>query len=131
MKEKLLIIRNMVFYMTILLFFASVGSFRQMFDILFLPLGLPALAVVLLTIRVDEPRMQKVFFLLAGGAGAAMFITCAVFSLMRHFGHTPGGDGGGITVPMLLGCPIVFIIGAVGAIVCLVKGSKAQDNSTP
>ncbi|MBI5395370.1 MAG: hypothetical protein HZA91_08765 [Verrucomicrobia bacterium] len=38
---------------------------------------------------------------------------------------------GGITVPMLLGSPIVFIIGAVGAIVCLIKGSKAKDRSTP
>jgi hypothetical protein len=124
MKEKLVIIRNTVFGLMILCFFVSVGSFSQMCDILFMPLGLPALAVVLLTIWVDEPRIQKVFFLLAGGAGAAMFITCAVFSIMRYFGHTPGGDGGGITVPMLLGCPIVFIIGAVGAIVCLVRSLK-------
>lgn len=127
MKDTLLIIRNTVFYIMIPLFFVSVGSFKQMFDILFLPLGLPGLVVVLLTIWIVEPRMQKVFFLLAGGAGAAMFITCAVFSLMRHFGCTPGGDGGGITVPMLLGSPIVFIIGAVGAIVCLVRGSRAKN----
>jgi hypothetical protein len=60
-----------------------------------------------------------------------LFLTCAGFSLLRWAGHTPGGDGGGPTVGLLLLCPVVFLIGAVGAMVCLIKGRRAAPKTTP
>ena len=86
------------------------------------------LVVLLLTIKLGELGIQKLFFILAGLAGTGSLITLVVFNLLRWSGHTPGGDGGGITVAMLIVvCPILFLIGAVGSIVCLIKGREENQ----
>lgn len=127
-------IRNIAFYVAIVSFFLVLLTLFgvrsiQSSGIPSIPLALAGLVVVLLTLRLKESVMQKCFFILAGGSGAGLAITLIVFDIMRMLGCPPGGDGGGITLPMILICPPLFLIGAVGGIVFLIKGRKTQDAS--
>jgi hypothetical protein len=131
MKTRPLQIRNAAFYVMLPSFFlALLGLFGvsiRSCGIPSMPLALAGLAVVLLTIRLEEGSIQKCFFIVAGASGAGLAITLIVFDIMRMLGCPPGGDGGGITLPMILLCPPLFIIGAVGSIVFLVKDSGANN----
>ena len=126
MNSKLLRIRNVVFYVQCAMFVAMMCIMGPRFFSLCALFGVAGLAVLLLTLKLDEPKLQKLFFILAGGAGTAALVTNGVFHILAWSGHTPGGDGGGITVPMLLiACPIGFLIGAIGVAVCRIRGRIA------
>jgi hypothetical protein len=118
MKTASLRIRNAAFYLQL----ASLVSFFALLPLLdFLKLPRPGfprwvdihlaafsvlgLVVLLLTLKASEARIQKASFLLAGGAG--------------------------ITVPMILLCPPVFFVGAVSAIVCIIRGGKSGKVADP
>ncbi|MBI5822081.1 MAG: hypothetical protein HZA88_24170 [Verrucomicrobia bacterium] len=124
MKDTLLIIRNGALLMQFMGFVGMLTTLNASFDIPCNIFGVSGLVVLLLTIKLGEPRIQKLFFILAGVAGAGSLIALNGFKLLAWFGHTPGGDGGGITVPMLILCPVLFLIGSIGAIVCLVRSLK-------
>jgi hypothetical protein len=127
MKETLPAIRGVVFGLTILLFLAMFASMGPRFFPACALFGAAGLVILVLTFMISEPKIQKLFFFLAGGAGTAALITLTVFQIMAWSGHPPGGDGGGITVPMLIIiCPITFLIGTVGAIVCLIWNNRSK-----
>jgi hypothetical protein len=131
-------IRNAAFYAQLVAYAALLAfffgflrlpgiSYGRSFDIFSTAFGVLGLPVLLLTFKVKESRLQKAFFLLAGAAGTGVVVTLAVFALLSWAGHTPGGDGGGLTVPMLLGCPMAFLVGAVGALACLARGVRGGE----
>ena len=108
------------------IFFTSVGLLDYIWSIM----GVLGLVVVLLTIRLHETLARRIFFILTGVAGIGFLVTIGVFSLMSLCGHKPGGDGGGITVAMLIIIlPAMFLIGAIGSIVLLVKGQGNQGQN--
>lgn len=138
MKEMLPVIRNGAFALAVMLLLAMFSSMGTKFFPACALFGSAGLVVLVLTLMMSEPKLQKLFFILAGGAGTAALTTLTVFQIMVWSGHPPGGDGGGITVPMLLIiCPITFLIGAIGAVSCLLWNSrsrgqpKSDDPSTP
>lgn len=131
-KSKALQIRNIAFYVAIPSFFLGlVLLFGTRSSIkcgaFVVPLALAGLTVVLATFWLKEGWLQKCFFILAGGSGAALAITLIVVDTMSMLGCPPGGDGGGIFLPMILTCPPLFIIGALGGIVFHIKESEAKD----
>jgi hypothetical protein len=89
--------------------------------------GLPGLVVFLVSFWVEERFWHKLVFCLGGGAAGALLITLVVFHVLSLLGRTPGGDGGGITVPMILLCPPLFIIGSVGGIVVLIRSKHRSS----
>lgn len=136
-------IRNAAFYAQLATFVGMIAfflnifrlpglSFTQNYDVLSTVFGALGVPVLWLTFRAKEVVLQKLFFILAGVAGVGVFVTLAVFTLLSWAGHKPGGDGGGITVLMLVVvCPIAFLIGAVGSVVYLIKGAIAEKRNTP
>ncbi len=123
-------IRNAAFYVQLAAFAAQFCLLGPLFDVPCTIFGLAGLIVLVLTLKLAEPTIQKVFFLLAGGAGTAALLTLAGFALLSWSGHTPGGDGGGITVGMLIVvCPALFLIGAVGGMVCRIKGRTSEKKN--
>jgi hypothetical protein len=135
MKSRALQIRNVAFYVTLPSFFlvlvvllgtSSAGGIPS------IPLALAGMAVVLATFWLKESIVHKVFFILAGGSGTALAITLIVADSMSLLGcPSGGGDGGGIFLPMILICPPLFIIGALGGIVFHIKESVDKDMNTP
>lgn len=126
MKSRALQIRNVAFYVTLpSFFFVLVTVFDRAIRSSGIPsvsLALVGLVVMLATFWVKESILHKVFFILAGGSGMALAITLIV-------GPVGGGDGGGIFLPMILICPPLFLIGAVGGIVFHIKESVAKDSN--
>lgn len=123
-------LRNAAFCWQIVGFAAMFFMLGPLFDIPCVIFGAAGSVVLLLTIKLGEPIIQKLFFILAGGAGTGSLITLVVFNLLRWSGHTPRGDGGGITVAMLIvACPILFLIGAAGSIVFFIKGRTAEKRN--
>jgi hypothetical protein len=127
-KSRTLQIRNIAFYVTLPSFFLVLvivfDRTTRSSGIPSIPLALAGLVVVLATFWVKESILHKVFFILAGGSGTALAINLIV-------GPVGGGDGGGIFLPMILICPPLFIIGAVGGIVFHIKGQIAEEKNTP
>ncbi len=123
-------IRNAVFYVQCAMFVAMMCIMGEPFFLLCALFGAAGLGVLVLTFKVGEPILQKVFFLVAGTAGTAALVTAAVFHVLAWSGHTPGGDGGGITVAMLmLVCPALFVLGAIGGSVCRIRGKIAASKN--
>ena len=119
-RESLRGARNVAFGLMGLLFLALLASMGPRFEVPALLFGAAGLTVLILSCLTREPGMQRWLFLLAGGAGAAVMITLVVFRLLAWAGHTPGGDGGGLTVPVLIGGPLVFLASGLGLLVRLI-----------
>lgn len=128
MKSRAVQVRNAAFYVTLPSFFLVLvtvfGRAIRSSGIPSVPLALAGLVVLLATFWVKESILHKVFFILAGSSGTVLAINMIV-------GPLGGGDGGGIFLPMILICPPLFIIGAVGGIVFHIQESVAKDSSTP
>lgn len=127
-QSKTLQIRNIAFYVTLPSFFLVLvilfDRATRSSGVPSVPLALAGLVVVLATFWVKEGIVHKVFFILAGGSGTALAINMIV-------GPLGGGDGGGVFLPMILICPPLFIIGALGGIVFHIKDGVAKDMKTP
>lgn len=129
MKNSLPAIRISAFFLMIFSFFSVFGVSAKSFDIPCMIMGAFGLAVALTTFWIEDSRIQKAFFIIAGGSAAAVLIAFGTFHLLAMCEHTPGGDGGGITVPTVLIGLGLTIIGSIGGVVCLIKGQVAEKKS--
>jgi hypothetical protein len=144
MKTRTELIRNAAFYVTLAVLAAFVmllgpipnglkpqgDTFNRCVDVLSIAFGVSGLVVVLLTIRLKEVRTQKLFFLLAGGAALGFLITLMLHGpidrlALSLFGPQPEDFTEGLVLGVF---PILFIIGALGSIVFLVKGRIAKGS---
>jgi hypothetical protein len=107
------------------------GQVLAALAIAFVVLGL---AVAVLTVRLHEARMTKLFFVLAGASAAAIPI-CAVLHNVVYglfiwwFGDGFWGSAGDEPVFFLLAivvCPALFVFGAVGSMVILAQDSMRR-----
>lgn len=124
MKDNLSIIRNTAFALMVLCFLMVFTAPVKTVDVMCMIVGAFGLVVAIPTFWLDESRIQKAFFIMAGGGAAAMLIAWGAFHLLAMVGHKPGGDGGGMTLPVVLLGGVVSLIGSIGAIVCLVRSLK-------
>jgi len=124
MKDKLVIISNTAFCLMVLCFFMVFSVPVRAVDVMCMIVGAFGLAVAIPTFWLDESKIQKAFFIIAGGGAAAMLIAWGAFHVLALCGHKPGGDGGGMTLPVVLIGGAASIIGSIGAIVCLVRSLK-------
>ena len=140
--------RNVTFFVTVSLFallLAWFGLGRTLFDhawplatftwqmvVLALAVGLvlSGLALVVLTLRLDEARLQKIFFLLAGASAAAIPICVVlhnvVYGLCIWWFGQGFWDGHGTSEPVFLILaiivfPALFVVGAAGSTVLTLK----------
>lgn len=123
-------IRTAVFGLMIVTFISLFFSLGPQFDIPCYILGVEGLILFVLTLLLRERMIQRIFFLLTGAAGAGFLITLGTFKILSLLGHQPGGDGGGPTVALLIIVfPALFLIGAIGSIVCVLRGQKAANGT--
>jgi hypothetical protein len=136
-------IRNIALFALVSIFallFALVGlggrvvrfplSLLVVLAIAFVLLGL---VVVVLTVRLQEARTKKIFFLMAGASAAAMPI-CAllhnvVYALFilwfgEGFWERHGADEPVFFILAIVVFPALFLVGAIGSIVFLAKTSQ-------
>lgn len=119
-------VRNAMFSVQCVFFAAMMGFMGPRFFPLCAAFGAAGVGVLILTLMTRDTMTQKASFLAAGGAGAAALLTVSIFHVLLWSGRPPSGDGGGFTVPMLLiVCPVVFLMGAVGVGLCRIATAIA------
>jgi membrane protease YdiL (CAAX protease family) len=144
-KMKMLKIRNVIFWALIAIFVVLVAAILGLgrlwgpklppsamiyLGIVFLAL---AAALVVLTAKLKEPGIRKLFFILTG-ASAVGIPVCAilhnlVYGLCVKFGWVFWGEGGDEPVFFILALfvfPALFILGALGSIVLLISGKPEK-----
>lgn len=132
-------IRNIVFYLLVAVFAALAANFSMgppWFSIsllvaLALAFILLGLALIGLTLRLDEVRVEKVFFVLTGAAALAIplcvILHNLVYGLLMVWLGEGVGDEAVFFILALFVCPALFLLGAGGSLVFLIKrwlGSK-------
>jgi hypothetical protein len=149
MKVSDLQVRNGIFYVLIVLFAVIVASLGS--PLVSLPFSVLAVVatifcllgvvLVVLAARLKAPRMEKIFFIVAGASAAGMPIFAVLHNVVYGlfiiwFGegfwenHT-GGDEPVLFILAVLVCPALFLIGTVGSIVLLVKARIAKRANVP
>jgi hypothetical protein len=104
--------------------------------VLAIALAVLGLVVVVLTVRLNEFRPKKAFFLLAGASAAAMPI-CAllhnvVYALFilwfgEGFWQRHGEDEPVFFILAIVVCPALFVIGTIGSMACLAKEFQGRS----
>lgn len=133
-------IRNIVFAMLIVIFavlvFLILGQGGKLPFFVIAGLGiifaLLGIVLIVLTVRLKEPKTQKIFFILAGGSAAGIPV-CAilhnvVYALFFH--GKGGGDEAVFFILAIIVCPTLFLLGTIGSIITMIynsqKDTKAQ-----
>jgi hypothetical protein len=140
MKVKALQIRNTIFWALIAIFAVLVAlvlglsrfwgpklPYSTMIYLAIIFFALAA-ALVVLTVKLKEPGIRKLFFILTGASAVSLPI-CAVlhnlvYALCVKFGWVFWGKGGDEAVFFILAifvCPALFVLGAIGSIVLLIS----------
>jgi len=149
-ERKALEVRNVVFYVLVVLFAVIVASIGREFvnvpfsvtAVLAIVFGLLGIVLVVLAARLAGTRIQKTFFILTGASATAMPIFAVLHNLVyglliAWFGegfwerHASGGDEPVFFILAVLVCPALFVIGTVGSIVLFVKAGIARHGDVP
>lgn len=146
MKARSVHIRNATFAVLVAIFAILIMAIYGLIGLPFFVIavaavafGLLGLLLVVLTARLREAKVQKVFFILAGASAAGMPLCAILHNLVYGlfiiwFGKDfwgPGGDEPVFFILALLVCPALFLIGTVGSIVLLIRARIAQRRNAP
>jgi hypothetical protein len=139
MKLKALQVRNAVFFALVAIFAALVAAIRRRgpFGLAVIVLAAAFVVLVIITAKLKEPRIRKLFFIITG-ASAALIPICAILHnlvyglCMMWLGKDFWGAGGDEAVFFILAiivCPALFVLGAIGSIVFLVSAMLRKKES--
>jgi hypothetical protein len=147
MKEISMQIRNVIFFVLVAFFAVLVANVGMGFIklpvsglfILGITSSLLGLVLVVLTARLRETRIQKIFFILTGASAAGILLSAILHNLVYAllifwFGKgfwEPGGDEAFFFILAIFVCPALFVIGSVGSIVLFVKARIAKHKNVP
>jgi hypothetical protein len=141
-------IRNAIFWALVVIFAALVGGVAKKwmfwghrmpdagFAVIAIIFCTLAITLLVLTLKLKEPLMQRIFFLLTGASAAAIPIFAILHNviyglLILLFGKEFWGKGGDEPVFFILAvivCPILFIVGMIGSIVLLISDRFRKNN---
>jgi len=146
METKTLKIRNVIFWALVVFFAALVAGIanRWMFwghrmPLLGFALGFAIIAVVfcalaaalvILTLKLKEPLIQRIFFLLTGASAVGIPICAILHNLVYGlFFHGKDGDEAVFFILAVIVCPALFVLGALGSIVLLISAKSRKKES--
>ncbi len=125
-----------LFALTILCFTLH-RQFVNVAAVLAIIFGLAGIVLVVLTLRLQEPRFHRAFFLVTGISAAGIPISVVLHNLVYAlcilcFGQGFWGNGSDEPFFFLLAIivfPALFVVGAVGSSVLLVRSKVARTSS--
>lgn len=139
-------LRNVTFFVLVAVFallvalFSPAGRFigAPVLVHIVLALGLVLLGMflVVLTLRLSEPRIQKMFFLLTGAAAAAIPVCVILHNVVyglfiwwfdEGFWARHGSDEPVFFIMAIIVCPALFLIGSMGSIVLLIAARAREQ----
>jgi hypothetical protein len=136
METKMIQIRNFFFW-TLLVYFVAVvievpSNHRiHLWGMLVIAVVLFALGAVLtvLTLKLKDPLMQKIFFILTGASAAAIPV-CAILHNVVYglFFAGKDGDEAVFFILAIIVCPLLFAVGMLGSIATLLFARLRKKN---
>ena len=142
MKVKALQIRNVIFWVLIAIFAALVagmanrwrflGHRRPLWGLAVIGITFCGLAAVLvvLTVKLKEPLIRKIFFILTGASAVGIPICVILHNLVYGlFFHGKDGDEAVFFILAVIVCPALFVLGMLGSIVLLISARLRKKES--
>lgn len=134
-------IRNIIFW-ALVVFFAAlvagigmanrwrfVGHKRPLLAIIGITFCGLAAALVVLTVKLKEPLIRKIFFILTGASAVGIPICVILHNLVYGlFFHGKDGDEAVFFILAVLVCPALFVIGMLGSIVLLISARLKKES---
>jgi hypothetical protein len=141
MKTKALQTRNIIFWALVVIFAALVASMgmanrlrfweykRLLLAVIAVVFFALAIALLVLTVKLKEPLIRKIFFILTGASAVGIPICVILHNLVYGlFFHGKDGDEAVFFILAVLVCPALFIIGVLGSIVLLMSARLRKKN---
>jgi lysylphosphatidylglycerol synthetase-like protein (DUF2156 family) len=136
METKALRIRNAIFWVLVVIFAALVASLslvnrlrfweykRLLLAVIAVVFFALAIALLVLTVKLKEPLIRKIFFILTGASAVCIPIFAILHNLVYglFFHGKAGEDEPVFFILAVIVCPILFVIGMLGSIVTLLYG---------
>jgi hypothetical protein len=133
-KTKVIQIRNIIFWAMVAVFAALVASpcladwlkFWEYKRLLLVVIAVVffalAIALLVLTVKLKEPLIRRIFFLLTGVSAAAIPVCVILHNVVyRLFFHGGNRDEPFFFILAIIVCPALFIIGMLGSIVLFIS----------
>lgn len=122
-----------VLFALTVLFFTLGGQLFSVAAVFAIIFGLLGLVLAVLTLRLQEPRLRRVFFLVTGISAAGIPISVVLHNLVYAlcivcFGEKFWGESDEpfFFILAIIVCPALFVIGAVGSTVLLVRSKMTK-----
>jgi hypothetical protein len=142
MKTKALQIRNAIFWALVVIFAALVASpclanwlrfweyKRLLLAVIAVVFFALAIALLVLTVKLKEPLIRRIFFILTGASAAAIPIFAILHNVVYGlFFHGKDGDEAVFFILAVLVCPALFVLGMLGSIVLLISARLRKKES--
>jgi len=142
MKTKALQTRNVIFWVLVVIFAALVASpclanrwrfweyKRLLLAVIAVVFFALAIALLVLTAKLKEPLIRRIFFILTGASAVCIPIFAILHNLVYGlFFHGKDGDEAVFFILAVIVCPALFVLGALGSIVLLVSARLRKKES--
>jgi phosphatidylserine synthase len=134
METKTLRIRNVIFWALVVFFAALVADIgmvnrlrfweykRLLLAVIAVVFFALAIALLVLTVKLKEPLIRRIFFILTGASAVCIPIFVILHNVVYGlFFHGKDGDEAVFFILAVLVCPTLFVIGMLGSIVVLIS----------
>ena len=141
METKALRIRNAVFWALVIIFAALVASVgmvnrlrfwehkRLLLAVIAVVFFALAIALLVLTVKLKEPLIRRIFFLLTGASAVCIPIFVILHNVVYGlFFHGKDGDEAVFFILAVLVCPALFVLGMLGSIVLLISARLKKND---
>jgi hypothetical protein len=141
MKTKALQTRNVIFWALVVFFAALVAGIgmanrwrfweykRLLLAVIAVVFFALAIALLVLTVKLKEPLIQRIFFLLTGTSAVCIPIFAILHNLVYGlFYHGKAGDDEAVFfILAAIVCPALFVVGMLGSIVILISARLKKN----
>jgi len=140
METKALQIRNVIFWALVVIFAALVAGIAKrwffcghrmpllVFAVIAIIFCALAITLLVLTLKLKEPLIRRIFFILTGASAAGIPICVILHNLVYglFFAGTQGDEAVFFILAVIV-CPALFVIGMLGSIVLLISGGLRKN----
>jgi FlaA1/EpsC-like NDP-sugar epimerase len=141
MKTKALQIRNAVFWALVVFFVALVASpslanwwrfweyKRLLLAVIAVVFFALAIALLVLTVKLKEPLIRKIFFILTGASAVCIPIFAILHNLVYGlFYHGKAGEDEAVFfILAIFVCPALFVLGVLGSLVLFISARLRKN----
>jgi len=141
METKALQTRNVIFWALVVFFAALVAGVgmvnrlrfweykRLLLAVIAVVFFALAIALVVLTLKLKDPLIQRIFFILTGASAVCIPIFAILHNVVYGlFFHGKDGDEAVFFILAVLVCPALFVLGMLGSIVLLILARLKKES---